>query len=91
MGDYFSFLWYKEALNLIKDKVPEYEFNTLFNHVEFYSYDVENNLLTVNVPSLSVYACIENNPLLLFTLKQVLTKVFGDGIKLSYLVPVVKN
>lgn len=74
-------LW-KQALLLIKENVTEQQFKTWFKPIVFESYTEETKTLLLQVPSPFVYEYLEENYIDL--LSKVLTRVYGDGIRLTY-------
>ena len=83
-----NLLWDKTLL-LIKENVTEQQFNTWFKPIVFESYKNNTKTLLVRVPSPFVYEYLEENYVDL--LSKVLTRVFGDGIRLTYRVVVDKE
>ena len=51
-------LW-DNCLNLIKDNVTEQQFKTWFQPIVFESYNVQDNTVLVQVPSMYVYEYLE--------------------------------
>lgn len=76
-----SALW-NQCLQLIRENVTEQQFDTWFKPITFESYQSQSMTLLVQVPSAFVYEYLEENYLDL--LSKVLTRVFGEGIKLTY-------
>lgn len=74
-------LWDK-CLFLIKENVTEQQFNSWFKPIVFESYDGANKILRVQVSSMFVYEYLEENYIDL--LSKVLTRVFGQGVRLTY-------
>ena len=74
-------LWDK-CLFLIKENVTEQQFNSWFKPIVFESYDDANKILRVQVSSMLVYEYLEENYIDL--LSKVLTRVFGQGVRLTY-------
>lgn len=74
-------LW-KQALLLIKENVTEQQFKTWFKPIVFESFTEETKTLLLQVPSPFVYEYLEENYIDL--LSKVLTRVYGDGIRLTY-------
>lgn len=74
-------LWDK-CLFLIKENVTEQQFNSWFKPIVFESYDEANKILRVQVSSMFVYEYLEENYIDL--LSKVLTRVFGQGVRLTY-------
>ena len=74
-------LWDK-CLFLIKENVTEQQFNSWFKPIVFESYDDANKILRVQVSSMFVYEYLEENYIDL--LSKVLTRVFWQGVRLTY-------
>jgi chromosomal replication initiator protein len=74
-------LW-GNCLDLIKENVSEQQFSTWFKPIQFGSYQPATRTLLLRVPSMFVYEYLEENYVDL--LKKVLTRFFGDGIRLNY-------
>lgn len=74
-------LWDK-CLFLIKENVTEQQFNSWFKPIVFESYNDANKILRVQVSSMFVYEYLEENYIDL--LSKVLTRVFGQGVRLTY-------
>ena len=74
-------LW-QQCLELIKGNVTEQQFNTWFRPIVFGAYQPATKTLLVNVPSMFVYEYLEENYVDL--LKKVLTRVFGNNVRLNY-------
>ena len=74
-------LW-QQCLDLIKDNVSEQQFNAWFRPIQFGAYRPATKTLLVEVPSMFVYEYLEENYVDL--LKRVLTRVYGEGIRLNY-------
>lgn len=74
-------LW-KQALELIRENVTEQQYNTWFNPITFESFNEERKAILVQVPSPFVYEYLEENYIDL--LSKVLTRVFGQGVRLNY-------
>ena len=74
-------LW-QQCLELIKDNVNEQQFNAWFRSIQFGTYRPATKTLLVQVPSMFVYEYLEENYVDL--LKRVLTRVFGEGVRLNY-------
>ena len=70
------------TLDLIKDNVTEQQFATWFKPISFGSYQPATNTLLVQVPSPFVYEYLEENYIDL--LGKVLSRTFGEGIRLTY-------
>ena len=76
-----SALWDK-CLALIKENVSEQQYNTWFSPIVFESFSEKDKTLLVQVPSPYVYEYLEEYYIDL--LSRVLSKCFGDGVKLTY-------
>lgn len=74
-------LW-NDSLKLIKENVTEQQFQTWFKPIIFESYKLASKTLLVQVPSPFVYEYLEENYVDL--LSKVLTRVFGQGVRLTY-------
>lgn len=74
-------VWDKSLL-LIKENVSEQQFNTWFKPIVFEKFDEKTRTLLLQVPSPFVYEYLEEN--FIDLLGKVLTKNFGQGIRLSY-------
>ena len=74
-------LW-NDSLKLIKENVTEHQFQTWFKPIIFESYKLASKTLLVQVPSPFVYEYLEENYVDL--LSKVLTRVFGQGVRLTY-------
>ena len=74
-------LW-NDSLKLIKENVTEQQFQTWFKPIIFESYKPASKTLLVQVPSPFVYEYLEENYVDL--LSKVLTRVFGQGVRLTY-------
>ncbi len=74
-------LW-DDCLHLIKENVTEQQFNSWFKPIVFESYNIDTRTVLIKVSSMFVYEYIEENFLKL--LSKVLTRVFGEGVQLSY-------
>lgn len=81
-------LW-DECLALIRENVSEQQYNTWFKPIVFESYKPQAKSLLVQVPSPFVYEYLEQN--FMDLLRKVLTRTYGEGIRLLYRVVVVKN
>lgn len=75
------------CLRLIADNVPVASFNTWF--IPIRPVKLEENILTIEVPSHFFYEYIEGN--FIDLLKWVLRKEIGEGAKLEYSIVVNKN
>lgn len=74
-------LW-QQALMLIKENVSGQQYNTWFKPIAFESFKEKTKELRVQVPSPFVYEYLEEN--FIDLLSKVLTRVFGEGVQLSY-------
>ncbi len=74
-------IW-NSCLELIKNNVTEQQYKTWFLPIVFKSYDKDKNTLLVQVPSPYVYEYLEQYYVGL--LHSVLTRCFGEGVKLTY-------
>lgn len=74
-------LW-DNSLRLIRENVTEQQYNTWFKPIVFESYTPDTKTLLLQVPSPFVYEYLEVNYVDL--LSKVLTRCFGDGVKLTY-------
>lgn len=74
-------LWEKSLL-LIRENVPEQQFNTWFKPIVFESFDDASNTLLVQVPSPFVYEYLEEN--FVDLLSKVLKRTFSSEIRLTY-------
>ena len=81
-------LW-DNCLALIRENVSEQHYNTWFKPIVFESYKPATKTLLVRVPSTFFYEYLEAN--FVDLLSKVLHKNFGDGIRLTYRVVVVKD
>ena len=81
-------LW-ENSLALIRESVTEQQYNTWFRPIVFESYKPSTKTLLVQVPSPFVYEYLEQNFVEL--LSKVLHRNFGDGVRLTYRVVVVKD
>ena len=81
-------LW-EQSLRLIKENVSEQQFNTWFKPIVLESYDEKDRKITVRVPSMFVYEYLEEKYVDL--LRKVLTRVFGEGVRLAYGIVVDKT
>ncbi len=81
-------LW-ENSLALIRESVTEQQFNTWFKPIVFESYKPSTKTLLVQVPSPFVYEYLEQN--FVDLLSKVLHRNFGDGVRLTYRVVVVKD
>ncbi|MBQ3827414.1 MAG: chromosomal replication initiator protein DnaA [Prevotella sp.] len=74
-------LW-ENCLQLIRENVSEQQYNTWFKPIVFEAYSPSSKTLLVQIPSPFVYEYLEENYVDL--LRKVLTRCFGNGIKLNY-------
>ena len=81
-------LW-DNCLTLIRQHVSEQHFNTWFKPIVFESYKPATKTLLVRVPSTFFYEYLEAN--FVGLLSKVLHQNFGEGIRLTYRVVVVKD
>ncbi len=81
-------LW-DSCLLLIKENVSEQQFRSWFSPIVFESFNESNRSLLVQVPSSFVYEYIEENYASL--MYKVLTKYFGNGVRLNYRIVVDKT
>lgn len=81
-------LW-DNCLVLIRENVSEQHYNTWFKPIVFESYKPATKTLLVRVPSTFFYEYLEAN--FVDLLSKVLHQNFGDGIRLTYRVVVVKD
>ena len=72
-------IW-QNCLNVIKDNLPEVTYNTWFKPIK--PEKLEDNVLTINVPSQFFYEFIEEH--FVDLLKKVLKKELGSNAKLKY-------
>ncbi|MBQ4446452.1 MAG: hypothetical protein II910_09405 [Prevotella sp.] len=73
-------LW-ENCLQLIRENVSEQQYNTWFKPIVFEAYSPSSKTLLVQIPSPFVYEYLEENYVDL--LRKVLTRCFGNGIKLN--------
>lgn len=81
-------LW-DNCLALIRENVSEQQYNTWFEPIVFESYKPATKTLLVRVPSTFFYEYLEAN--FVDLLSKVLHRNFGEGIRLTYRVVVVKD
>ena len=81
-------LW-ENSLALIRESITEQQYNTWFRPIVFESYKPSTKTLLVQVPSPFVYEYLEQN--FVDLLSKVLHRNFGDGVRLTYRVVVVKD
>ena len=81
-------LW-DNCLALIRENVSGQHYNTWFKPIVFESYKPATKTLLVRVPSTFFYEYLEAN--FVDLLSKVLHQNFGDGIRLTYRVVVVKD
>ena len=74
-------LW-DNCLQLIKENVTEQQFDTWFRPLILQSYKPASKTLLLQVPSSFVYEYLEEHYVDL--LRKVLTRVFGQGVQLTY-------
>lgn len=74
-------LW-DDCLNIIKNNVTEQQFKTWFAPIVFESYSSDTRTVLVQVPSAYVYEYLEQYYVGL--LSKVLTRCFGDHVRLTY-------
>lgn len=74
-------LW-DSSLQLIRENVSEQQFNTWFSPIKFESYKPATRTLLLQLPSMFVYEYLEGNYIDL--LSKVLTRTFGEGVRLTY-------
>ncbi len=68
------------CLKIIKDNIPQTSYKTWFDPI--IPKNIENNILTIQVPSLFFYEYLEEQ--FIDLLGKTLKKVMGDGAKLEY-------
>ena len=73
---------WEQCLLFIKENVTEQQYSTWFRPIAFESYDDSTRTLLVQLPSPFVYEYLEENYVDL--LSKVLTRVYGEGVKLTY-------
>lgn len=73
---------WNEVLALISKNVSAQQYATWFKPIVFESFNEKTRTILVQVPSLFVYEYLEENYVDL--LKTVLSRVFGEGIRLTY-------
>ncbi len=78
---------WNECLKIISDNVPKVNFRTWFEPIK--PLKLEDNVLTIQVPSTFFYEFLEEQYIDL--LKKSLTKVIGPGVKLEYNVVMGEN
>ncbi len=81
-------LW-ENCLALVRDNVSEQQYKTWFKPIVFESYKPSTKTLLVQVPSAFVFEYLEQN--FVDLLSKVLHQNFGEGIRLTYRVVVVKD
>ena len=74
-------LW-NECLELIRHNVSEQQYETWFSPIVFEAYSNDTKTLLLQVPSPYVYEYLEQNYIEL--LSRVLTRCFGQGVRLTY-------
>ena len=73
---------WNEVLALISKNVSAQQYTTWFKPIVFESFNEKTRTILVQVPSLFVYEYLEENYVDL--LKTILSRVFGEGIRLTY-------
>ncbi len=86
MKQKYQDIW-KSCLQIIADNIPVGSFNTWF--VPIRPVKLENNVITIEVPSHFFYEYIEENYIDL--LKKALRRVMGEGAKLEYVIVVNRS
>ena len=81
MSNKSHMLW-ENSLSMIRENVTEQQFKTWFKPIVFESFKEETKTLLVQVPSPFVYEYLEENYIDL--LSKVLTRVYGEGVRLTY-------
>lgn len=81
-------LW-QQCLHIIKENVTEQQYKTWFEPIVFESYKRTTRTVLVQVPSSFVYEYLEEN--FVGLLSKVLTRIYGEGVRLTYRVMVVKQ
>jgi len=74
-------LW-DNCLTLIKENVTEQQYKTWFAPIVFEKYDADSRTLLVQVPSMYMYEYLEQYYVNL--LSKVLTRCFGENVRLTY-------
>ena len=74
-------LW-DNCLTLIKENVTEQQYKTWFAPIVFEKYDADSRTLLVQVPSMYMYEYLEQYYVNL--LSKVLTRCFGEDVRLTY-------
>jgi chromosomal replication initiator protein len=74
-------LW-GNCLTLIKENVTEQQYKTWFAPIVFEKYDADSRTLLVQVPSMYMYEYLEQYYVNL--LSKVLTRCFGENVRLTY-------
>ena len=74
-------LW-GNCLTLIKENVTEQQYKTWFAPIVFEKYDADSRTLLVQVPSMYMYEYLEQYYVNL--LSKVLTRCFGEDVRLTY-------
>ncbi len=77
-----SYMLWENSLSMIRENVTEQQFKTWFKPIVFESFKEETKTLLVQVPSPFVYEYLEENYIDL--LSKVLTRVYGEGVRLTY-------
>ncbi|MBR4119271.1 MAG: chromosomal replication initiator protein DnaA [Bacteroidales bacterium] len=76
-----------QCLQIIKDNIGEQQYKSWFLPIKVYS--LEDNILTLSVPTIFFCEYLEEHYLDL--IKKTLIRVYGDGIQLRYRAGVVEN
>ena len=77
---------WKDCLRLIGNNIPQQQFDTWFAPIAFVSFDDDERLLTLCLPSPFIREYIEAHYLKL--IRMVLQRVYGAGVRLTYEVKV---
>lgn len=78
-------LW-ERCLAIIRDNLSEQQFSTWFKPVKALSYEEEDKVFTLQVPSQFFYEFLEEN--YLDIMQMAISKIFGEGTNLMYQVVV---
>ncbi|MBO7099448.1 MAG: chromosomal replication initiator protein DnaA [Bacteroidaceae bacterium] len=81
-------LW-TQCLEIIRSNVNEQQYQTWFTPIKFKSYDIEAKELTISTPSQFFYEYLEEHFRKIIHL--TIYRVFGENVRLVYLVEVVKK
>lgn len=81
MRDKHKGLW-DNCLDMIKAEVTEQQFNTWFLTIVFESFSEKDRTLLIQVPSTYAYEYLEQN--FVGLLSKVITRNFGEGVRLRY-------